>query len=216
MADIEFVESAYDHMGRRWLGLGNLAAPCWFVGLEPGGVPAAGWPERWQNQFGAPEVIHARADADDPDTDKFFGSQPTPQKTWQALIRVALAYAGEHSSFLKADGREALLELSGYPARSTETDTPREKYTVSRVFRMRELMAEFKPDIVVCYGTTHRTDFEYLCGGPFEIEGRFRWSGSTLCAMTPHPQPRFRAAPRPEVWTNLGAELASLRRHSIP
>jgi hypothetical protein len=211
-------ETAYEHMGRRWLGLGNLKSPCWFVGLEPGGTPPADWPERWEATFGAPEVMDGRADDQDPDTARFFGPVARLQKTWAPLIRLRLDYANkptddasclayQRNSFVRADGDEALLELSGYPASNTGISTPRSEYTVPRVERMRELMALYQPEIVVCYGLSHRWDFEYLCGGPFsELDG-FRWSGSTLCALTAHPQARFGKAPGSNYWPELGLKM---------
>lgn len=216
-------ETAYERMGRTWLGLGNLRSACWFVGLEPGGSEPADWPERWVRRFGAAEVIDPRGDTADPNTLALFGPAAKLQKTWAALIRLRLAYAGEaadgasclayqREKFVSSDGGEAALELSSYEARNLQVETPRERYREARIKRIRELIAKCRPEIVVCYGLSSRSYFEVLCGGPFDRDG-FRWLDKTLCALTTHPTPRFRPASSPQYWIDLGAEMKQ-RRHA--
>ena len=53
-------DSAYERMGRVWLGLGNLGAPCWFTGMELGGDDVPTWPDTGAMQFkGAPVRSYA-------------------------------------------------------------------------------------------------------------------------------------------------------------
>lgn len=37
-------DGIYEAMGRRWLGIGNIASRHWFCGLEPGGTERSDWP----------------------------------------------------------------------------------------------------------------------------------------------------------------------------
>lgn len=133
------------------------------------------------------------------------------------LIRTLLAFKGEPSDdapclayqrerFAAGDGDEAVLELSAYAAANLAVDSPRERYMSQRIERIRELLAHRRPAFLVCYGTTRRADFEKIVGGPFDAHG-FRVSGSTVCAITMHPTPRFRPAPPPSFWVGLGQGL---------
>jgi len=214
-------QTAYERMGRRWLGLGNLDAPCWFVGLEPGGSERPDWPEVWEERYSSAEVVDPR-DLSDPDYGKLFGPGALPQRTWEALIRIRLSYAGgpaddvaclryqrerfASGSVLGLREGEALLELSAYAAKNLAVEVPRDQFVLERVKRMRELLAEYRPETLVCYGLSRRWYFQELCGGLFDANG-FRWSGTTLCALTLHPTPRHQAAHPPEYWLALGAEM---------
>ena len=210
-------ESAYELMGRRWLGIGNLAARHWFCGLEPGGTERAEWPAVWADRFGGAEIIDGRIDADDPDHARWFSETARAQPTWIALIRTLLAFKGEPSDdasclayqrdrFAAGDGGEAVLELSAYAAANLGVDSPRERYMPQRIERIRELLAHHQPAFLVCYGTTRRADYEKIIGGPFDTDG-FGLSGKTICAVAMHPTPRFRPAPPPSFWSGLGQEL---------
>jgi hypothetical protein len=212
-----YAAADFDEMGQRWLGLGNLEGRYWFCGLEPGGTELPEWPSIWATRYHGAEVIDTRGEAGDPDHGKWFGPNAGLQPTWQGLIRTLLAFEGrpvddaavvahQRQDFIRGDGDEAILELSAYAARSLDVDVPREKYMPQRIERIAELLRVHKPTFLVCYGRSRRRDFERLCGGPFDGDG-FRWSGSTLCALTIHPTPRFRPAPKPEHWIGLGREL---------
>ncbi len=204
-------------MGQRWLGLGNVKGRYWFCGLEPGGTERPEWPSVWATRYGGAEVIDGRGEAGDPDHAKWFGPNAGLQATWQGLIRTRLAFEGrpaddaavlahQRDDFIRGDGDEAVLELSAYAARSLDVVVPREKYMPQRIEHIAELLREHTPTILVCYGRSRRADFERLCGGPFDADD-MRWSGSTLCALTIHPTPRFRPAPPPDHWIALGHEL---------
>jgi hypothetical protein len=207
----------YEAMGRRWLGIGNIASRHWFCGLEPGGAERPEWPEIWADRFGGAEVIDGRMEAGDPDHARWFSPAAKGQPTWIPLIRTLLAFKGEPSDdaaclayqrerFAAGDGDEAVLELSAYAAANLGVDSPRERYMPQRIERITELLAKHQPAFLVCYGTTRRADFEKIVGGPFDDDG-FRVSGRTVCAIAMHPTPRFRPAPPSSFWIGLGREL---------
>jgi hypothetical protein len=211
-------ESAYERMGRDWLGLGNLDAPCWFVGMEPGGTGDPTWAETWATRFDGVPVVDLHAAAGDAE-DAYLGPRNRLHPTWSAIIRVRLAYAGlpaedsdvsryQHEQFCSSDGGEALLEISAYAAKNLGVAVPREKYLESRIEHLRDLVRDRAPEIVVCYGTTYRDYYAQICGGPFVLDGS-RWSGSTLCALTMHPKPKFRAPHPPQYWVDLGIALCN-------
>lgn len=210
-------DDAYDAIGRRWLGIGNVASRHWFCGLEPGGTERADWPEIWADRFDRAEVIDGRMEAGDPDHARWFSPTSKGQPTWIPLIRTLLAFKGEPSDdaaclayqrerFAGGNGDEAVLELSAYAAANLGVDSPREKYMPERIARIAELLVHHEPAFLVCYGTTRTRDFERIVGGPFDTDG-FRICGKTVCAITMHPTPRFRAAPPPSFWIGLGQEL---------
>lgn len=131
-------ETAYERMGQRWLGLGNITAPVWFIGLEPGGTDRPEWPEVWESRYGGAEVIDGREEAGDPDHARWFGSNASLQSAWGPLIRTRLSYAGrladsqsclayQKSDFVAQHGAEAVFELSAYAAKGLRVAVPREK-----------------------------------------------------------------------------------------
>jgi hypothetical protein len=208
---------AYEAMGRKWLGLGNISSAHWFCGLEPGGTDSEAWPTIWATRYSGAEVIDGRLEAGDPDHSRHFGADAKPQSTWFPLIRALQAFRGESADdasclayqrerFLAADGDEALLELSAYAARSLAVNVPREKYLQERIDRISELVRDRKPKFFLCYGTSRRGEYEKIVGGPFDSDG-FRDVGSTVCAIVMHPTPRFRQPMPPEGWVALGREL---------
>ena len=208
---------AYEAMGRRWLGIGNIESRHWFCGLEPGGTERADWPAVWLNRFNGAEVIDGRMEPGDPDYARWFSATAKGQPTWIPLVRTLLAFKGEPSDdaaclayqrehFAAGDGDAAVLELSAYAATNLAVDSPREKFMADRIARIRALMDQHEPAFLVCYGTTRRHDFEQIAGGPFDSDG-FRISGRTVCAITIHPTPRFRPAPTREHWIWLGEQL---------
>jgi hypothetical protein len=213
-------ESAYERMGRDWLGLGNLEAPCWFIGMEPGGTDDPTWPEVWATRFDGAPVIDLHAAAGDAE-DKYLGPKNRLHPTWSPIVRMRLAYAGsptedsdvlqyQREQFCLSDGGEALLEISAYAAKNLGVrGVPREKYLESRIEHLRDLIRDRAPEIVVCYGTTFRKYYEQICGGPFDPDGSTgsRWSGLTRCTIITHPKPQFKAAHPPQYWVDLGAAL---------
>lgn len=207
----------YEEMGRRWLGLGNIHARHWFLGLEPGGSERPEWPTVWATRFTCAEVIDGRMEAGDPDHERWFSAHAGKQPTWIPLIRTLLAFKGltsddtaclryQRERFVAGDGDEALLELSAYAARDLGVDSPRERYMEERITRIHELLGLHEPAFLVCYGRSRRREYERVVGGLFDDDG-FRVSGKTICALVTHPTPRFRRAPPPEFWIALGRRL---------
>lgn len=199
-------ESAYEAIGRRWLGIGNLSSQHWFCGLEPGGTErsdcgAMGGPLRRSRsnrrthgggRSGPRALIQPRVErADDLDPADphgvAFKSEPTDDAS-------CLAY--QRDRFAAGAGDEEVLELSAYAAANLGVDSPRERYMPKRIERMRDLLADHQPAFLVCYGTTRRRDFETIVGGPFDSDS-FRLSGQTVCAIATYPTPRFRPPPPP-------------------
>jgi hypothetical protein len=207
----------YEAMGQHWLGLGNLAAPYWFCSLYPGGTERPEWPAIWATKYGGAEVIDGRRESADPDHARWFGPSAGLQPTWQGMIRVRLAFEGraaddeatlrhQRDAFIADDGAEAVLELSAYAVKGPADPALRNRFIPQRVERMRELLHEHEPTILVCCGTSRRSAFERLCGGKFDENG-FQWSGSTLCAIATHPAPVGQPPPDPKYWLALGREL---------
>jgi hypothetical protein len=217
MEHVDEAKTAFEKLGRRWLGLGNIAAPVWFIGQEPGGTPRQEWPEIWASRYAEGEVIHGRTESADARHAEWFLPNSRLQNTWGPLIRLRLAYAGlatddlacaeyQRSTFLDGNGSEAVLELSAYAAKGLRIDVPRKKYMAIRVQRIGELLDEYRPEIVVCYGLSNRREFSRICGGTFDENG-LRWRGDTLCALTLHPMPQFKAKLPPEFWIRLGQTM---------
>ncbi len=190
-------EDPYDEMGRTWLGMGNLSGKYWFCGLEPGGTDRPDWPHVWATLYGKSEVIDPHDDPSDPDYAALFGPTAPAQKTWIQLIRVVRSFAGESTDdvsclsyqrqrFLSGSGDVALLELSAYAAKGLETQSPRSRYLEERVRRISQLVLEYKPLFVVCYGRTAKAGFEKILGGPFDDRG-LGYLGSTIVALVSHP-----------------------------
>ena len=213
-------ESAYERMGRTWLGLGNLDAPVWFIGMEPGGKAAEdpAWSREWVDRFGGAPMVDLHVSAGDRER-RYLGTNNRLHATWSALIRFRLAYAGEPADdadvlryqrerFAKSDGGEALLEVSAYAASSLSDASEREAYRERRLETMKRLIRDHRPspEVVVCYGKKYADYYAQICGGAFDDYG-FHWSGDTLCALTLHPYQARGKSPSPDFWIELGHEM---------
>jgi len=213
-------ETPFQRMGRTWLGLGNLDAPVWFIGMEPGGDAAddEAWATVWADRFGGMPTVDLHASAGKREA-PYLGLDNRTHKTWSPLIRLRLAYAGlptddanvlryQRERFAKADGDEAILEVSAYAAKSLAHPSQRKEYLASRLDLLRDLIRDHQrsPEVVVCYGKTYAQYYASLCGGEFDDDG-FRWSGSTLCILTLHPYQARGNPPPPQLWIDLGHEL---------
>jgi hypothetical protein len=204
-------------MGRDWLGLGDLEAQCWFIGMEPGGDAASdkAWAVEWATKFrGAPTVdLHACATAKEL---PYIASGNRLHPTWSQLVRLRLAYAGKSTDdqsvlayqrdhFAMADGGEALLEVSAYASRNSSLPSPRKLYRSERTKLLAECIGKHHPEIVVFYSLTYRRYYERIAGA-FDADG-FCWVGDTLCALTLHPYQQFGKSPPPEYWITLGEDM---------
>jgi hypothetical protein len=174
------------------------------------------WPSEWATKFeGSPVVdLHASAGAAE---QRWLGPDNEIHPTWSPLIRARLAYDGLRSSdlevlayqrthFGRSDGGEAMLDISAYALPHIDANGLREHYLDERVARLGRMIAQYKPEVVVCYGIGHLPYFESLCGGSFDAYG-FRWFGRTLCALAREPNPHARVSPPPEEWRDLGTRL---------
>jgi hypothetical protein len=184
--------------------------------MEPGGADVPTWPDTWATQFKGAPMIDLPASATKLET-KYLGPKNQIHSTWSPLIRLRLAYAGkstddadvllyQRQEFCRIEGGEALVEISAYAARSLDVVTPKKKYVKLRVKQFRDLISEYKPKMVLCYGIKYERYYKEICGGPFDVE-RFRWSGTTLCALTMHPYQRYGKSPPPEFWIDKGHEM---------
>ena len=210
--------SDYDRMGRSWLGLGSLKSPCWFVGMEPGGDSSidGAWATRWATTFSSAPTVDLHASATEAER-PYLDHSNRLHATWSPLIRCRLAYAGvatddqavlayQRDQFAKADGYEALLELSAYSAKSLSEPSHRKKYLASRVEALGKAIDDHGPEVVIFYGRTYAGYHEEIAGGSFDADG-FRQRDGVWCALTLHPYQRFGKSPLPEHWVGLGSEL---------
>jgi hypothetical protein len=168
-------EPAYERMGRRWFGVGNLRGRCWFIGMEPGGTEDPAWPATWETRFRGAPVVDLHDSAGDAQR-RWIGPGNVLHATWSPLIRCRLAYdalpsedadvlAYQRDRFCRANGDEALLEVSSFAAPGMDADVPRERFREARAAHIGDLVAEHKPEIVVCYGVSYRAYYETICGG---------------------------------------------------
>lgn len=97
MIDAASPGNASERMGRDWLGLGNLDAPCWFIGMEPGGDEDPTWPETWATRFGGAPMVDLRDSAGEAQI-AYLGPDNRLQATWSPLIRMRREGEGVDSS----------------------------------------------------------------------------------------------------------------------
>ena len=209
-------ETDHENGRRRWFGVGNLHGSCWFIGMEAGGSENPAWPAAWATRYGGAPTIDLHKAAGDAER-HWLCEHNVMHATWSPFIRARLAYAGlptddgavlgyQCQKFCRADSNEALLEISAYAPHYANYEAPRDCDRDSRITKMREMLAEYEPEVVVCYGTASRACFEVLCGGPFDHDG-FRWSGATLCVLVEHPRPHVGDPLPAKAWVDLGTEL---------
>lgn len=212
-------QTEYEQLGKIWLGLGNLEAKVWFIGMEPGGNSASdlAWAREWATKFEGSQTVDLHASATAKEM-PFLGQNNRLHSTWSPLIRFQLAYAGrptddesvlryQREDFATAKGREALLEVSAYSAKGLSEPSPRKKYLKDRVDRLSACIESiYKPEVVVFYGKTYASYYEEIVHGAFDATG-FRWLNETFCALTLHPYQQFGKSPPPEFWITLGIEM---------
>ena len=73
-----------------WYGYGRWEAPYWFIGIEPGGDDLDECVRMW-NALCRHELIDIQGYREDGDFD-YFSAEAKPQRTWQKLIWLLLAY----------------------------------------------------------------------------------------------------------------------------
>lgn len=138
-------------MALGWYGYGRWGASYWFVGIEPGGDDLDECVRMW-DALGRHELIDIQGYGEDGDIDYFSGAAKV-QRTWQKLIWLLLAYKEREptpSAVLdyqrqhlgRRNGENALIEMSGLPAKDNGVDVPRMLFRDKRILRIRERMLQ--------------------------------------------------------------------------
>jgi hypothetical protein len=204
-----------------WYGYGRWGAPYWFVGMEPGGTEEASSYESWL-RLGGGELIDCRQHHFDTGFTRWHGDdQHATQPTWRRLIQTLLGFEGhpatledvlrvQHKEWGATDGETALIEICALHSPNTATKSDRTTYRDERIAKLRERLARYKPTFALFYGLTYREQYEEVAGGVFGEDG-LRWSGDTLCVLTPHPTSHLHGKPTPwangEWWIALGQSM---------
>lgn len=200
-----------ERLGKEWLGYGSLGAPCWFIGLEPGGEYDPLFARYWIESLGAAPAFDPRLDARIA-PNPWFLPNARSQPTWKPLIDVVLGYTASTADALDYQrsrfgceppvGEIAALELSAFAAMGGASPSPhRFSFLDERLAAIEDALTNAKPEIAVFYGTSQREAFGQIVGG-FDDDG-FKWCGQTLCALVRHPKAH---GPRRD-WRHLGLEL---------
>jgi len=158
-------------MALGWYGYGRWEAPYWFVGIEPGGNDLDECVRMW-NALNRQELIDIQGYRENGDTD-YFSPNAEPQRTWQKLIWLLLAYKGQEATpaavldyqrqYLgRGNGETALIELSCLPARHNGIDVPRMQFRERRTERIREQMFQHKPKFAVFYSVDNSKGKKYV------------------------------------------------------
>jgi hypothetical protein len=200
---------ALEEMARKCFGYGRWDAPYWFIGLEEG---MSGTLEdrikafQKLNKEGLCDCKQFHQEISDY---KHHGHRPPLQSTWRVLILILLTYLGriptddERKDYQAiklgmAKGETALLELFGLPAKNVIlgaaqrnlhfTDSMIGQIHTERIAAIRERLQEYRPALVVMYGTSPKPkkQFARLAGRLMEPWDIFR-EGETLITLMPHP-----------------------------
>jgi hypothetical protein len=177
----------------RFIGYGRLEAPIWFIGMEEGGGGEANLRTRLTFD---PVMDLARAQRMLGYGAYFDLPPPKIQPTWRALIQITLGVMGRPTEaeavagyqvreLGRAHGDTLLTELMPLPAPTTRhwpyqalfadpRFASRDRYlnTIKphRIQLLRDLIANHKPRLVICYGKSYWTDFKRLFpGAKFQI-----------------------------------------------
>jgi len=116
----------------------------------------------------------------------------------------------QHDGWGAERGECALIEICALHSPNTAAKSDRTSYREERIVKLRERMGKHEPAFALFYGLTYREQYEKVAGGAFDDEG-FRWSGKTLCVLTPHPTSHLHGKPMPwskgEWWIALGHRM---------
>lgn len=203
-------------------GYGTWNAPYWFIGMEEGGGNEAEqiatrlnvWNHRGQREL---EDLHDYHEATG--ITRHSGASAKLQSTWSKLVRIILAANGQSAEteavrryqgtrLGRSDGESALIELLPLPSPSTlhwlyaktgidilrDRDTYRAALIPERASRIRERIAEHRPESVVFYSTAYREAWQSIAGVTFTLEtnGRFEAgeANGTQFFLVKHPVAR--------------------------
>jgi hypothetical protein len=179
----------------RFFGYGTWSAPVWFIGMEEGGGSSLAevetrietWRARGANELENLAEFHRAIGVT-----RHFGGRPALQRTWAKLIHVLFGLRGEVADTERVriyqatrlgrhGGETALIELLPLPSPSTRdwlyreiSDIPylatRESYRQHvaplRVWRLRERIAQHRPQVVIFYGVAYRDWWSRIEGEP--------------------------------------------------
>jgi len=189
----------------RFFGYGTWSAPVWFIGMEEGGGSSLAevetrigtWQARGANELEDLAEFHRAIGVT-----RHFGERPALQSTWAKLIRVLFGLRGESADTervrrqLGRQGSEtALVELLPLPSPSTShwlyrdisdisylasRESYREHVAPLRVRRLRERIAQHRPQVVIFYGLAYRDWWSRIEGEP-----------GTKFVTIPHPVDRL-------------------------
>lgn len=187
-----------DYLWKRF-GYGSYSSKLWFVGIEEGGGTSEEFEEGvkvWCAR-GKPEIDNIRAYHEQCGAVKWFVDPPAFQRTWDGLIRIALAAVGIEPSnrdiqqyqlneFARTGSNEAVLELFPLPSKSVKdwiyegySKDPRLSFLADkRRYRrhvilqrqdgLRSRIASYRPRVVIYYGLSFRPFYETIAGANFE------------------------------------------------
>lgn len=199
-----------------FLGYGNLRSPLWFIGMEEGGgntveelqARLRAWDQRGRRHA---EDLHDFCQATGHPALLPYATATAPyNRTWCGLIQhlhqrqsqpLASALEYQRTQWLTKGEDNCLLNLMPLPSPNVSTwhysewsDLPelqsRATYlkTVApkRIARLRGVIAKFKPQTVICVGTSYRHYWQELADG---LDG-------TTVEVIPHPAARSSQAPQ--------------------
>jgi hypothetical protein len=207
----------------RFLGYGNFSAPIWFIGMEEGGgndfAQVSKRLEVWRS-LGTRELEDVRDYHLEIGIDRFFREPIKLQRTWAHLMRVYLSVVGEphqvqdlknyQRDFLgRENGDTAILELMPLPSPGTNRwfyDAwsnlsllkNRKSYLLEimprRISSLKKKIDDFRPKVVVFYGTSYRNYFEQIIGSETKTDdgyGCYVYENATsIFLVIKHPAAR--------------------------
>ena len=207
-------------------GYGDYKAKYWFVGMEEGGgetvEEVARRISKW-NDAGRPELLDLRGHHEGGDLADFVGGTEELQTTWSQLIRVALGCEGrptdteavrsyQQFKLGRIGDETCLLELMPLPSPDagkwyyrawtfmSELRTRRrymERYAPIRARRLRQLIEEHRPPVVVFYSLSYIETWKQVAGivlAEVPIAGVKSFSGRNQHTV-------FVVIPQPAYWT---------------
>ena len=220
-AEIQKMNDDVREMALQSYGYGRWAARYWFIGPEQGQggyenndlKPRA---EAWR-YFGGRELddcrhFHARINETRWESEL--------QTTWRRLMLLFMTFLArptDEASLLTyqrekwgaLNGETCVIELSGLAAKSFKTPRNRRLFRNERIEVIRKRMLDHKPELLVMYGLSHKSDFQKITEQRFPPEGILKL-GATIMALALHPVAWGNRA-SDDYWVNLGERLRRLR-----
>lgn len=217
------MDNNLEMMARHFFGYGHWDAPYWFIGPEEGKGPKEAADNTCRVQawldLGKPELCDCCEFHKNIQEQHWHREFPKPrlQPTWRPLILLLKTFLQQDSgnSALrvyqrsqwgnKNRGETCIIELSGLAARNLKEPGERERYREERIETIRDRMNNLHPApvFVVMYGLNARDYFEKIAGRPL-VSDEVVKIGSTLFALTPHPNTHGRTN---EDWIKIGKNL---------